>query len=101
MVKIFTIGDSLTAGYPDYDPVTKGNKESSFQYWLEKTLNEYKSDVKTEIYNYGLPGDSSHGFFSRLTHLSKEKHFLNQIFLLLMEEVMIGLSFHELTTQIS
>ena len=37
-LRILCIGDSHTAGFPDYDPLMGGDPESSYQFWLEKGL---------------------------------------------------------------
>ena len=64
-MKIITIGDSHTAGYPDYDPQTKGDIRSSYQYWLQ-TMLETKYSRKYEILNFGLLGDTSEGILERI-----------------------------------
>ena len=77
MVKIFTIGDSLTAGLPGYNPVEgKGNPESSYQYWLEKALKDSLRFKESKVYNFGFPGINSKEIFHRLTKLSKEQPYL-------------------------
>ena len=77
MVKIFTIGDSLTAGLPGNNPAEgKNNPESSYQYWLEQTLNASPRFKEATVYNFGFPGINSKEIFLRLTKLSKEQPYL-------------------------
>ena len=37
-ITILCIGDSHTAGFPDYDPFMGGDPESSYQFWLTSEL---------------------------------------------------------------
>lgn len=73
MVTIFTIGDSLTAGYPGNDPKINSNPQSSYQYWLEKKLNETQKSENTKIFNFGVPGITTKEIYNRLIELSHEK----------------------------
>jgi lysophospholipase L1-like esterase len=63
-MKIITIGDSHTAGYPGFDPLSKGDPHSTYQFWLQRAL-EKKFRRKIEILNFGLPGDTSEGILRR------------------------------------
>lgn len=75
MIKIFTIGDSLTAGLPGNDPRGKGNRESTYQYWLEQALNKSASYKDTIVYNFGFPGLTIGEISTQLFSLSKEQPF--------------------------
>lgn len=70
-VKILCIGDSHTAGYPDYDPVFGGSKESTYQFWLKGELKKQLTGIDFELINYGICGDSSRGVTSRLINSLK------------------------------
>jgi lysophospholipase L1-like esterase len=63
-MRIVTIGDSHTTGYPGFDLQARGNIRSSYQYWLKLTL-EKKYSKNIEILNLGLPGDTSEGILER------------------------------------
>ncbi len=58
MIQILCVGDSLTAGYPEYDPMWGGNHESQYCYWLEKELLN-KFDLKFNIVNKGICGETT------------------------------------------
>lgn len=77
MIKIFTIGDSLTAGYPGNDPNSNSNPESTYQYWLEKTLNNYHQFKNSRVFNFGVPGITSKQIYDRLVRLSNDKFFID------------------------
>jgi lysophospholipase L1-like esterase len=58
---IYTIGDSITAGHPGYDPnPSSGNIQSSYQYWLDSYMNSNTSSVVggIGIYNLGVGGNT-------------------------------------------
>ncbi len=75
-------GNSLTAGYPGYNPhidgITRGNGniQSQYEYWLKKYCLEYleKNDIvenqiiskKLLFVNKGIPGDTSTGLIYRM-----------------------------------
>ena len=75
-------GDSLTAGYPGYNPhidgITRGNGniQSQYEYWLNKfcleDLDESKEPNNNDIgenllfVNKGIPGDTSSGLIHRM-----------------------------------
>lgn len=64
---ILCIGDSHTAGFPDYDPLMGGNPESSYQFWLREGLLAELPDHEFRLINEGLCGDTSRGIVSRLS----------------------------------
>jgi lysophospholipase L1-like esterase len=76
-MKIITIGDSHTAGYPGFDPLSKGNAHSTYQFWLQHALEEKYSE-KVEILNFGLPGDTSNGILKRTQDIL-EGHDLSEV----------------------
>jgi len=75
-------GDSLTAGYPGYNPhidgVSRGNGniQSQYEYWLKKYCIEYleaknaskdhKNGEELIFINKGVPGDTSSGLLYRV-----------------------------------
>ncbi len=63
---ILCIGDSHTAGFPDYDPLTGGDPESSYQFWLREGLLAEVPDHEFRLINEGVCGDSSRGIVARL-----------------------------------
>ena len=65
---ILCIGNSHTAGFPDYDPLMGGNPESSYQFWLKKGLKKTCPHTDYVIVNKGVCGDTSRGIALRLTH---------------------------------
>ena len=65
-IRILCIGDSHSAGYPDYDPVYGGNPESSYQFWLEKALAEMGATFTGSCINQGICGDTTRGIVNRL-----------------------------------
>ena len=65
---ILCMGDSHTAGYPRFDPLTGGNPESSYQYWLRKGLVKKRPDKDIRLINQGVCGDTSAGIAGRLLH---------------------------------
>lgn len=77
MVTIFTIGDSLTAGYPGNDPKINSNPKSSYQYWLEKEIKGHQNFKNSKVFNFGVPGITSKEILDRLIHLSKEKSYID------------------------
>ena len=83
MILIFLcFGDSLTAGYPGYNPhidgITRGNGniQSQYEYWLKEFCLEYleKNDIVEAhniaenllFVNKGIPGDTSTGLIYRM-----------------------------------
>ena len=66
MVNVLCIGDSHTAGFPDYDPMFGGNVQSSYQFWLTEKLEEMDCSEKFCFINRGVCGDTSDGIVSRL-----------------------------------
>jgi lysophospholipase L1-like esterase len=64
--KILCIGNSHTAGFPDYDPMMGGNPESSYQHWLKNGLLQINPGKDFSIINEGICGDTSRGIVLRL-----------------------------------
>ena len=78
------LGDSLTAGYPGYDPapdgISKGygNYNSQYEFWLKKLCIEYieakgrKIDEETNndllFVNKGIPGELTSNFLQRINY---------------------------------
>ena len=75
------LGNSLTAGYPGYDPAPDGLSEgygnfiSQYEYWLKKSCLEYlekklaKIDKEKEEFifiNKGVPGELTSNFLGRI-----------------------------------
>jgi lysophospholipase L1-like esterase len=84
------LGNSLTAGYPGYDPAPDGlsqgygNFHSQYEYWLKKFCleylekklgNNYQKVVKEIVFiNKGVPGELTDNFLGRIdTDLLKIK----------------------------
>ena len=65
-ITILCIGDSHTAGFPDYDPFMGGDPESSYQFWLTKELMNLNPAVKYQLINEGMCSDTSRGIVQRL-----------------------------------
>jgi len=63
---ILCIGNSHTAGFPDFDPMMGGNPESSYQHWLKKGLLKIHPGKDFSIMNEGICGDTSRGIVMRL-----------------------------------
>ena len=63
---ILCIGDSHTAGFPDFDPLMGGNPESSYQFWLHKGLEKKRPEKNFRLINQGMCGDTSKGIVRRL-----------------------------------
>ncbi len=78
------LGDSLTAGYPGYDPAPDGisegygNYNSQYEFWLKKLCIEYiegkgrKIDEETSndllFVNKGIPGELTSNFLQRINY---------------------------------
>jgi lysophospholipase L1-like esterase len=60
------MGDSHTAGFPDFDPLMGGNPESSYQFWLHKGLEKKRPEKDFSFINQGMCGDTSQGIVRRL-----------------------------------
>jgi lysophospholipase L1-like esterase len=61
---ILMFGDSITAGYPYYEPVLapgQGDPKHSFGYWLETLLG-------VKAINRGISGDTTSGILQRFLH---------------------------------
>ena len=63
---ILCIGDSHTAGFPDFDPLMGGNPESSYQFWLHKGLEKKRPEKDFRLINQGMCGDTAKGIVRRL-----------------------------------
>jgi len=63
---ILCIGDSHTAGFPDFDPLMGGTPESSYQFWLHKGLEKKRPEKDYRFINQGMCGDTSKGIVRRL-----------------------------------
>ncbi len=74
-LRILCIGNSHTAGFPDYDPLMGGDPESSYQLWLKKGLIEIQPGKEYHIINEGTCGDTSRGIVSRFLHTLKITHY--------------------------
>ena len=74
-ITILCIGDSHTAGFPDYDPFMGGDPESSYQFWLTKKLMDLDPAVKYQFINEGMCGDTSRGIVHRLLQSLKLKTY--------------------------
>jgi lysophospholipase L1-like esterase len=74
-ITILCIGDSHTAGFPDYDPFMGGDPESSYQFWLTKELMNLNPAVKYQLINEGMCGDTSRGIVHRLFQSLKMKTY--------------------------
>jgi len=78
------LGDSLTAGYPGYDPapdgISKGygNYNSQYEFWLKKLCIEYieakgrkiVEETSTDLLfvNKGIPGELTSNFLQRINY---------------------------------
>ncbi|OLS24211.1 MAG: hypothetical protein HeimC3_21100 [Candidatus Heimdallarchaeota archaeon LC_3] len=83
MIRIITIGDSLTAGYPGFDPRSQGDIESTYQYWAKKEFKKSSKFSDVEILNHGLLGDSSQGIYSRSLNILKTIDLENVILIII------------------
>ena len=77
-------GNSLTAGYPGYDPAPDGisqgygNKKSQYEYWLkmfclnhiEENSRTLKNELKNNLlfFNKGILGEITQNFLKRITY---------------------------------
>ena len=63
---IFCMGNSHTAGFPDYDPWMGGDPASSYQFWLKEGLVKQWPATDFNLINEGVCGDTSRGIVTRL-----------------------------------
>ncbi|MFW9854833.1 MAG: SGNH/GDSL hydrolase family protein [Candidatus Thorarchaeota archaeon] len=54
--QILCIGDSHTAGFPEYDPSHGGNPESTYEFWLHNSLIVRFPALRFSIENRGICG---------------------------------------------
>jgi lysophospholipase L1-like esterase len=69
---ILCIGDSHTAGFPDYDPQMGGDPASSYQFWLSEGLLGQLPEHQFSLINEGMCGDTSRGIVTRLLRHLKD-----------------------------
>lgn len=65
-------GDSITAGYPYYEPVLSpgsGDPTHSYGHWLERMIGVL-------IYNNGISGDTTSGILRRLRDFDKDCEYV-------------------------
>jgi lysophospholipase L1-like esterase len=74
-ITILCIGDSHTAGFPDYDPFMGGDPESSYQYWLNRELSKTQPAADYLLINEGACGDTSAGIVHRLQQALKTRGY--------------------------
>lgn len=72
---ILCIGDSHTAGFPDYDPLMGGDPKSSYPFWLDEGLKTTCEGKAYRITNEGICGDTSRGIVLRLSQLLQSNHY--------------------------
>lgn len=65
-LNILCIGDSHTAGFPLYDPLYGGNRESSYEYWLKEKLLDNFPEMDFKLENSGICGQLSFDILQRL-----------------------------------
>jgi lysophospholipase L1-like esterase len=74
-INILGFGDSLTAGYPGYDPDYQiGNEKSQYCYWL---IDSAKQDgwLNIQFENKGVPGELARYMYGRLVTLLGRKSY--------------------------
>ncbi len=74
-VTLLCIGDSHTAGFPNYDPFMGGDPESSYQFWLTQELLRIHPDIQYQLINEGRCGDTSQGIVLRLLQSLKTARY--------------------------
>ncbi|NHJ01254.1 MAG: hypothetical protein EAX86_03885 [Candidatus Heimdallarchaeota archaeon] len=75
LYSILCIGDSHTAGFPLYDPLYGGNPKSSYQYWLSELLNSSYPNIRFEIDNKGICGQTTKEITLRLKGLVSNRRY--------------------------
>ena len=74
-ISILGFGDSLTAGYPGYDPDYQiGNEKSQYSYWLIDSAKQ-KGWSNIEFENKGVPGELARYMYNRLVTLLGRKSY--------------------------
>jgi lysophospholipase L1-like esterase len=72
-IRILGFGDSLTAGYPGYDPsYRRGNEKSQYGFWLIEFAKQ-NGWPNIEFDNHGIPGELARHMHDRLTALLGKK----------------------------
>ena len=81
--RILCIGDSLTAGFPYFDPISNtGDSRSTFMFWLERKLQESFSTKSFKFINKGICGQTTQEIIDRLkTYLNFPNQMYNLIIL--------------------
>jgi lysophospholipase L1-like esterase len=74
-ITVLCIGDSHTAGFPDYDPFMGGDPESSYQFWLTKALMNANPALTYNLINEGMCGDTSRGIVQRLLQSLRKQSY--------------------------
>ncbi len=69
-IKILCIGDSHTAGFPQFDPHFGGIPESTYEFWLEVALQKNFPKLIVELDNEGVCGEFSSDIYHRLLAIS-------------------------------
>ena len=75
------LGDSLTAGYPGYDPASDGiskgygNYNSQYEFWLKDLCLEHLErklgkieNIELLFVNKGIPGELTSNFLTRINY---------------------------------
>jgi lysophospholipase L1-like esterase len=78
--KILCIGDSHTAGFPQFDPNFGGIPESSYEFWLEVFLQEEFPKYSIELDNEGICGEFSSDIYHRLLAIPNLKKYICILF---------------------
>jgi len=74
-ISILGFGDSLTAGFPGYDPSYRmGNEKSQYSYWLIESAKQ-EGWQNIEFDNKGVPGELAQYMLSRLVTLLGKKSY--------------------------
>ncbi len=78
--KILCIGDSHTAGFPQFDPNFGGLPESSYEFWLEVSLQEEYPEYSVELDNEGICGEFSTDIYHRLLAIPNLRKYICVLF---------------------
>ncbi len=66
-MKIFSIGDSLTAGSVGSSRGSSARAKDTFQIYMEEVIKEQFPEVELELRNFGVPGQTSHQIIRRFS----------------------------------